>query len=81
VTVPGVEERRYYMKELEQILDRDRSTIRTWEARNWLPPGLAFKRDDKDWRYWSQQQLEQAIEWLESRNPGRVEAGKRVASQ
>jgi hypothetical protein len=56
---------RKYMSEIEKALNRDRSTIRTWEIRGWLPDELQFHRDDAGWRYWTEEQLEAAKEWLQ----------------
>lgn len=64
-------EDRVYMAEIEKELDRDRSTIRTWERMGWLPDDLEFHRDEAGWRYWTRAQLEKGREWLASRNPGR----------
>lgn len=57
---------RVYMNEISKELNRDRSTIVTWDTKNWLPEGLEFQRDENDWRYWSREQLEQAREWVNS---------------
>ncbi len=64
-------EDRVYMAEIEKELDRDRSTIRTWENKNWLPEDLQFHRDEAGWRYWTRAQLEIARVWMTTRNPGR----------
>lgn len=55
---------RVYMSEIQSELKRDRSTIVTWDTKGWLPDGLAFKRDDNGWRYWTRAQLEQARAWM-----------------
>lgn len=65
----------FYMSDIEKALERDRSTIRTWEDKGWLPESLAFKRDENGWRYWTKPQLDEAIEWLSHRNAGRVAFG------
>lgn len=69
-----------YMAEIERALVRNRSTIRTWERLGWLPIELEFHRDENDWRYWTREQLALALEWMKERNPGRVAAGKKMAS-
>lgn len=71
------EQGRIYMAGIEQALDRDRSTIRIWEDKGWLPEELRFHRDERDWRFWTREQLEQAREWMSERHPGRVAAGRR----
>lgn len=67
---------RVYMAEISKELNRDRSTIVTWDTRNWLPEGLEFQRDENNWRYWSREQLERAREWVNS--PTRRRAPRRV---
>lgn len=58
---------RVYMAEIEKELQRDRSTIRTWDDRGWLPATLAFHRDAAGWRYWTKAQLAEAKIWLQGR--------------
>ena len=60
------------MADIERELDRDRSTIRTWERNGWLPKGLEFHRDESGWRYWTKAQIKKAKTWMASRNPGRT---------
>jgi hypothetical protein len=67
---------RVYMSEIAKELVRDRSTIITWDKKNWLPEHLEFKRDENDWRYWDREQLEQAREWLN--RPGRRRTPHRI---
>lgn len=57
---------RVYMAEITRELDRDRSTVITWDNRGWLPAGLEFQRDENGWRYWTREQLEKAREWVVS---------------
>jgi hypothetical protein len=64
-------ERVYLMEEIEDLLDRKRSTIRTWEGWNSWPRTLNFKRTSQGWRYWTQEQLDEALIWLAERHPGR----------
>jgi hypothetical protein len=67
---------RVYMAEISSELQRDRSTIVTWDTKHWLPEGLEFQRDENGWRYWSREQLERAREWVNS--PTRRRAPRRV---
>jgi hypothetical protein len=67
---------RAYMAEISRELQRDRSTIVTWDTHNWLPEGLEFKRDENGWRYWDKDQLEKAREWVNS--PSRRRAPRSV---
>lgn len=69
---------RVYMSEICSELNRHRSTIVTWDNKNWLPEGLEFQTDENGWRYWDRPQLEQAREWVN--NPARYRAPKRHAS-
>lgn len=54
---------RIYMDEICEALSVHRSTVVTWDNKNWLPEGLEFKRDENEWRYWNREQLERAREW------------------
>jgi hypothetical protein len=67
---------RVYMGELQRELNRDRSTIVTWDKQGWLPEGLEFQRDENGWRYWSREQLEQARAWMN--RPGRRRSPRSV---
>lgn len=67
------------MAEIERELERDRSTIRTWERMGWLPNGLEFHRDEQGWRYWDHKQLELVKTWMRSRNPGRTKTNREIA--
>jgi hypothetical protein len=72
---------RVYMAEISSELKRDRSTIVTWDTRNWLPDGLEFHRDENGWRYWTRDQIKLIKRWMRKRNKGRSRPGKRVAGQ
>jgi hypothetical protein len=54
---------RAYMDEICSELGVHRSTVITWDNKNWLPEGLEFQRDENEWRYWNREQLKQAREW------------------
>jgi hypothetical protein len=54
---------RAYMDEICTDLSVHRSTVVTWDNKNWLPEGLEFKRDENGWRYWTREQLERARVW------------------
>jgi len=66
---------RVYMAEISKVLERDRSTIITWDTKHWLPEELEFQRDENGWRFWSREQLERAREWVNS--PTRTRAPAR----
>jgi hypothetical protein len=61
---------RVYMAEIEETLERGRSTVRTWEAKGWLPETLKFHLDEAGWRYWTREQLEEAKLWVKARKSG-----------
>jgi hypothetical protein len=60
---------RVYMSEICTELVRDRSTVITWDKKDWLPEELKFQRDENGWRFWDREQLEKAREWIN--RPGR----------
>lgn len=64
---------RVYMADLEQELDRKRTTIRGWERDGLLPKWLQPKRDEYGWRYWTRRQVEGLKKWMERNDmrPGR----------
>jgi hypothetical protein len=63
---------RVYMKEVTKELERNRSTVITWERSGWLPEGADFQRDSGGRRYWTREQLEQVRAWMN--RPGRRRA-------
>ena len=69
---------RVYMDQICEDLKVHRSTVVTWDNKNWLPEGLEFQRDESAWRYWTPAQLEKAREWhnrpSKRRAPQRVKA-------
>lgn len=72
---------RVYMAEAEERLGRNRSSIRVWENRGWLPADLLPHRDENGWRYWTHDQIELIKRWMADRNEGRSRPGQRVAGQ
>ena len=68
---------RIYMAEAEDLLQRNRSSIRVWEDRGWLPVELRPHRDENGWRYWTRDQIVKIQEWMKSRNSGRSAPGRR----
>jgi hypothetical protein len=70
---------RVYMTEIEDGLQRHRSTIRTWEDKGWLPDELKFNRDEANLRYWTREQFEKAKIWMTTRRPGPAWATQRRA--
>lgn len=72
---------RVYMAEAEQLLERNRSSIRVWEDRGWLPSELMPHRDENGWRYWTRAQIDGIKRWMSERNQGRSVPGRREAGQ
>ena len=60
---------RVYPTELAQIVDRSIQTIRVWEYKGELPMHLRAHRDSRGWRYWTPEQVDKIVEWIESRKP------------
>jgi hypothetical protein len=61
---------RIYIRELAGIVDRSVHTIRLWQvSQNGKPPILPLhlfpKRDSRNWRYWTPQQVDQIREWMD----------------
>lgn len=62
--------RRIYLRELAEIVNRTPHTIRQWERSingkdPILPDHLWGQRDERDWRYWDQRQVNGIIKWME----------------
>ncbi len=58
-------ERRYYIGELAEELDRVTHTIRIWQYKGILPDNLIPYRDERGWRYWTEDQVESFKTWME----------------
>lgn len=61
----SMSEERIYIKDAAAQLNRRIGTIRKWELEGRLPDELIPKRNDRGWRYWTQQQLEETKQWME----------------
>lgn len=68
---------RVYMRELAPRLERSSHTIRQWERHGTLPKHLLGKRDEKGWRYWTEQQVASIQEWMQKNGmaPGKGLSG------
>lgn len=66
------EPRRIYLRELADQIDRRMNTIRLWERDGVLPEDLLPHRDERQWRYWTPQQVKRIKAWMkrEGRAPG-----------
>lgn len=69
-------EKRVYLKELAEQIDRRMNTIRGWEGTDKtpaaLPKSLLPHRDERGWRYWTPAQVQRIEAWMkrEGRAPG-----------
>jgi DNA-binding transcriptional MerR regulator len=66
-------ERLYTIGEVADALDRVPHTIRIWMYQNRLPKELLPQRDERNWRYWTEEQLEGLKEWviIQDMRPGK----------
>jgi len=64
---------RVYIREAAQLLDRRMATLRKWEQTGELPAHLRPHRGDREWRYWTPDQIEGIKEWMKEtdRRPGK----------
>lgn len=62
-----------YIKDSAKFLDRQVGTLRKWDREKTLPDELRPQRDDRDRRYWTQDQLDSIKKWLKEtdRRPGK----------
>lgn len=70
-------QKRVYMRQLAEILDRSSHTIRGWERDGILPKALRPSRDEKNWRYWTPAQAMKIKAWMTAQNmqPGKGLSG------
>jgi len=66
-------DRLYSIGEVADELDRVPHTIRIWIYKGKLPNHLLPQRDDRNWRYWTQEQLDGLKQWVidEDMRPGK----------
>lgn len=57
-------ERLYTIGEVADELDRVPHTIRIWIYQNRLPDELLPQRDERNWRYWTEDQLDGLKQWV-----------------
>lgn len=53
-----------YIREASQLLNRRMGTLRKWEQTNVLPQKLRAHRGERNWRYWTPEQIIGIQEWL-----------------
>ncbi len=58
-------ERKIFIVELAEAVNRRPATIRQWERSGILPDSLCPKRSDRGWRYWSENQIQLIKDWME----------------
>lgn len=63
-------ERRVYINEAAKRLDRSIDTLRKWDNLGLYPEHLRPKRGDRNWRYWTEDQMPGLEEWFSKRVPG-----------
>lgn len=65
--------RLYSIGEVAEELNRVPHTIRIWIYQNKLPENLLPQRDDRNWRWWTEEQLEGLKQWVidEDMRPGK----------
>jgi len=57
-------ERLYTIGEVADELDRVPHTIRIWIYQKRLPDELLPQRDERNWRYWTDEQLDGLKKWV-----------------
>ena len=60
----SMSERLYSIGEAAEALDRVPHTLRIWIYQNRLPEHLLPQRDDRNWRYWTEEQIEGLKQWV-----------------
>ena len=53
-----------YIREAAELLHRRMGTLRKWEQTGVLPEHLRSQRGDRDWRFWTREQIEGLKEWI-----------------
>jgi DNA-binding transcriptional MerR regulator len=51
-------DKKYRLKDLEDRIDRDKTTLIRWEKEGLIPKA---KRDSRGWRYYNQDQVKQIV--------------------
>jgi hypothetical protein len=53
-----------YIREAADLLRRRMGTLRKWEQQKVLPEHLRSHRGERNWRYWTPEQIEGIKEWI-----------------
>lgn len=66
-------EKRNSIKDVAHALGRVPHTLRVWENDGRLPKALIPKRDERNWRYWTDEQVKALKQWVidEDMRPGK----------
>ena len=51
-------DKKYRLKDLEDQIDRDKTTLIRWEKEGLIPKA---KRDSRGWRYYSKEQIKEIV--------------------
>ena len=67
-------ERRNSISDTAHALGRVPHTLRVWEYQERLPADLLPHRDERGWRYWTDEQIEKLKQWIidEDMRPGKA---------
>ena len=58
-------EKRYKIIDAAHAVGRVQHTLRVWEKTEKLPEHLRAKRDERGWRYWTQDQIDGINKWID----------------
>lgn len=64
-STPVEENDRIYIADAAAMLNRRPATLREWERSGILPRKLRSKRSDRQWRYWTSEQIEEIQQWMQ----------------
>lgn len=53
-----MQNRKYRLKDIEDKIDRDKTTLIRWETQGKIP---SAKRDSRGWRYYSEKQVDDIV--------------------
>lgn len=53
-----MQNKKYRLKDIEDKIDRDKTTLIRWESQGKIPPA---KRDSRGWRYYSEKQVKDIV--------------------
>ena len=53
-----MQNKKYRLKDIEEKIDRDKTTLIRWEKKGLI---LEAKRDSRGWRYYSQEQVQEIV--------------------